>query len=315
MKRRKSGGVAREFPKKCLQASRAVLTRKCFLILARLHEVIHTASKHLDAYRIPEAARAIESLVDDLSRWYIRRSRVRFSDMALDADRAAASATLAEVLQHLARLIAPFSPFFAEALYQSVVGNKESVHLAEWPGVQKKLLNQQLLLDMAETRRIASEALRVRAELGVKVRQPLATLKVKSDKLTEENKKDLLELLKDEVNVKEIIFDPTLTEEFEFDARITPELKTEGMLRDVIREIQQLRQKAGLVRRDSIEVSFAGPPELRLALESGEVVFKKAVGAKRLVLLGDKPNSFKHAVTEADIKIDGAAVWIAIRKA
>ena len=114
--------------------------------------------------------------------------------------------------------------------------------------------------------------------------------------------------------MKEIIFDAHLERDMEFDARITPELKAEGTMRDIVREVQQLRQDGRLSRRDKIELSLAGPLEIRNAI-AGSEAFKKSVGAKRVSLLEKKPDSKKAMLAEADTKIDGNSVWVAIKKA
>ncbi len=150
-------------------------------VIARLHETILNATKNVDSYEIGEAARSIEQFIDDLSHWYIRRSRKRLQRSENEKDYNQAIATFRYVFEELAKLFAPFAPFFAEALYQSFYPNK-SVHLTEWPIAQKQLIDQDLITGMAEVRRIASDALALRAKLGIKVRQPLQKLKIKDAK-------------------------------------------------------------------------------------------------------------------------------------
>ncbi|MDO8516017.1 MAG: class I tRNA ligase family protein [bacterium] len=146
-------------------------------VLARLNETIETATNSLEAYNVREAALALEAFVEDLSRWYIRRSRRRFQKPESAADHVAASATLGFVLREVGKMTAPFTPFFAEGIYQKL-GGETSIHLEDWPKADKKKINKELIEGMAEVRRVASIALAKRAEAGIKVRQPLAQLRI-----------------------------------------------------------------------------------------------------------------------------------------
>ncbi|MEY4731847.1 MAG: hypothetical protein RL681_793 [Candidatus Parcubacteria bacterium] len=271
-------------------------------ILARLAETVTDATKQLERYEIRDAALAIETLVDDLSRWFIRRSRRRLQKPDSKTDYGVASATLGHVLRELAKLMAPFSPFFAESIYQGL-GEKESVHLDTWPIPEKKLLDPKLVAAMADTRRIASAALAKRAELGIKVRQPLAELRVKSAALRSE----LVEILKDEVNVKKITFGAKMASELEFDTVITPELKAEGILRDLVRMVQELRQNAGFQAKDAI-VLMMEAPGIHAVLSENEKFLKTEVGAKTIEYRRGK------FTAEAQTKLDGADIWLGVRK-
>lgn len=214
-------------------------------ILARLAELTAEVTKGLDSYKLLEPTRAIRDFIADFSQWYIRRSRDRFKGDD-EADKAAALQTTRFVLLELSKLMAPFTPFFADHLYKTVGGEKESVHLESWPEENEKLKakNEKLIEEMQEVRRIVSLGLEARAKANIKVRQPLQKLQVKSCKL--QGKENYTLLIKDEVNVKEIVFAKTLASEVELDLEITPELKKEGDLRDLIRRIQELRKEKGL---------------------------------------------------------------------
>ena len=153
-------------------------------ISSRLNQTILGATQLLDKYEVGDAGRLIESFIDDLSRWYIRRSRGIFQDVAKGGSASkkqwqSASATLYYVLAELSKLLAPFAPFFAEALHQSL-GEESSVHLMDWPKAEKGLIDKELLDQMAEVRRLTALALAEREKAGIKVRQPLQKLKVKS---------------------------------------------------------------------------------------------------------------------------------------
>jgi isoleucyl-tRNA synthetase len=206
-------------------------------ILVRLSETIATVEAGMDAYQLDRAARPLMDFVEDLSTWYLRRSRERFREDAT------ALATFRIVLRDFSKILAPFTPFVADQVYRAVRSpdDLESVHLAEWPRPKRWTLNAKLLRDMAEVRRICSLALEARQKAGIKVRQPLQKLTADTRKL----KAELLELIKDEVNVKEVA-----QGEFILDTAITEELKKEGEARDILRAVQDMRKVAGLAPKD-----------------------------------------------------------------
>ena len=292
-------------------------------ILARLNQTIEKATVELESYEVGGAAKTIESLIDDLSRWYIRRSRRRLQkpDPSADGknDYEAASATLGHVLLEISKLMSPFAPFFSEALYQSLSQesrskNQESssVHLEDWPTVNKKAIDANLLTGMEWVRNTATVALAKRAEAGIKVRQPLSKLKIKNSRLRGQTKlkisEELLAILKDEINVKEVIFDSALSEELELDIKITPALREEGVVREFTRIIQELRQKAGLQPKDKI-FAYIDAPDFAAILQSREDELKREIGATKLHL--------KHTEkTDAEIstKVDGSEALIGIKK-
>ncbi len=264
-------------------------------ITSRLHEVAETATANLEKYEIGEAAKAIEAFVDDLSRWYIRRSRKNVSGK-----------TLKMVLETLAKLMAPFAPFFGEALWQSL--NKDSVHLQDWVRADKKLVNKKLLEAMTEVRRLASLALAEREKAGIKVRQPLRKLSIKNKVLSIKDK-ELLAILGDEVNVKEVVVDGKMKGELELDIEITPELREEGVMRDLARMIQGLRGDANYQPKDLVIVNLEVPAELLKIIEKRAVQLKKDVKAKSI--------EFRKAPkfdAEISSKIEEWPVWVSVRK-
>ncbi len=226
-------------------------------IVSRLNTVIDETTKLLDAYQIVAASRGIEKfIIEDLSQWYIRRSRRRFkpvSEQLLSKesrqDFEAAERTLAWVLLETAKLLAPFIPFLAEEVYQKLKPKKApfSVHLVDFPWPDKKLINRPLEKEMTLARKIVALTLAKRAEAGIKIRQPLRSLKI-NQKL----RRDYLELIKDEVNVKEVVFGKGL----KLDTTLSPALKEEGISREIIRQIQESRKRAKLTPKDIIAVSF-----------------------------------------------------------
>lgn len=215
-------------------------------ILVRLKELTETMTNSLDRYEIDRASRPLMDFVDDLSTWYLRRSRDRFKSDDLQ-DKLWALSTTKKVLLDFSKLLAPFMPFTADNLYRllRVESDPISVHLTDWP-LSGSLDSDEkdILLKMAEVRKLVTFGLEARAKAGLKVRQPLSSLSLKETLL--KDKKELLTLLIDEVNVKEIKFSDGQVELLVLDTTISPELKKEGLFRDLLRSIQEARKNSGL---------------------------------------------------------------------
>ncbi|CAG0962347.1 partial isoleucyl-tRNA synthetase, partial [Anaerolineae bacterium] len=180
-------------------------------ILARLQALIAEMTAPLDEYDAPTAARAVEPFIDDLSNWYLRRSRRRFWKSEDDDDKQAAYATLYEVLVTLTKLLAPFMPFTTEAMYQNLVRSvdanaPESVHHCEWSRVDESKLDKQLLSDMAIARRVVNLGHSIRASKSIKNRQPLVRAIVVADVAQREGLTHLRDLVADELNVHAVEF-------------------------------------------------------------------------------------------------------------
>lgn len=212
-------------------------------IIARLNQTINVVTKGLDNYKFQEPTRSVRDFIGDLSQWYLRRSRDRFRSDDL-SDKKDALLTLRYVLLTLSKIMAPFTPFFSEGLYREVGGDKESVHLDDWPESSK--IDVDLLDSMKIVRGISSEGLEARMMAKINVRQPLKTLNVKGKPLGA----DFVELIRDEINVKEVIFKEDMNLNVMLDLTITSELKEEGMLRELVRAIQDLRKNKGLSVND-----------------------------------------------------------------
>jgi len=191
-----------------------------------------------DKYDVPRGVGSIFEFVNDLSKWYIRRSRERFRD----GDQQALS-TLYEILIVFSKITAPTMPFLAEEIYKNLT-NQESVHLEDWPMTEDKKIDEDIEKKMTLVRLICELGHAARKEAGIRVRQPLksAKCKVQSAKLDNE----LIQLIKDELNVKEIEWVEGKGElKVELDLKLTPELKAEGEARELVRQVQELRKEKG----------------------------------------------------------------------
>ncbi len=266
-------------------------------ILARWYETHAEVTHHLDTHELDKATRPIMPFIDDLSTWYLRRSRDRFkSDDAID--RTSAIETTGWILMQLSKLLAPFMPFLAEDLYQRlpIVEKKESVHLEVWP--QTGVAASSILDNMDVARKVVEVALNIRAQHNLKVRQPLATLTFQLGAKHTVLSEDVLAIIRDEVNVKSVIYDEELNVSVENDPHLrkaesggvsvavdivlTPELREEGELRDIIRLVQEARKKNDFVPQDIGLVHVTGPTTTTAAVKKFEELFKKTVGASRI---------------------------------
>lgn len=242
-------------------------------ILARLYELISEASASLDAYDISHAVRPIEEFINDLSTWYLRRSRERFKGGDAEGIK-----VFGYVLFELSKVMAPCMPFLAEWVYGEIMKPeshevRKSVHLESWPrkNQESRITNQELevLQNMKQARKIVEMALAKRAEAGIKVRQPLQKLTIMSVHLSVEYKR----LVQEELNVKEVVFQEGDTLSVELDTSITPELGLEGQARQFIRQINNLRKQKGLTTHDRIKIYYEG--EIKELIETfGKEIIK-----------------------------------------
>ena len=249
-------------------------------VKTRLYETGSKMTKYLDNYELDKATELIGNFIDDLSTWYVRRSRERFKSED-SADRDVALSTTGFVLFEFSKLMAPFIPFLAEDLYQKlslIASSLKSVHLENWPVASKdwqKKPAEQLIKQMEELRKVVTLGLELRAKAGIKVRQPLSRLMIKDDPadLSEDDK--LLSLIRDEVNVKEVIFDAQINEPAVLDTKITDQLRKEGTMREIVRAIQEERKEKNLKPGDRIEVVIRSSVEIHhLVSEFKDMVSK-----------------------------------------
>jgi isoleucyl-tRNA synthetase len=217
-------------------------------ILSRLAEVIQNATESFDRYDVTRATRPMRDFIDDLSTWYLRRSRDRIKGTD-EQDAAHALYTLRTTLKEFSKCIAPVMPFVAEEIFQSVKdeSDPESVHLAEWPQANKSAINLDLSKEMERVRAVASEGLMLRQKSGIKVRQPLASLSI-PDELPSE----LAKIIAEELNVKEIILN--VPGDMQLATELTPELIREGDVREFMRALADARKELGLAPKDQVSL-------------------------------------------------------------
>jgi len=210
-------------------------------IIARLKQASSTIEKELENYNIPKAVAEIYPLINDLSTWYIRRSRNRVGSSATNQkDKNCTYQTMAYTFTKLLQIIAPFAPFLSEKLYLHLTGN-ESVHLTDWPKLEPlSVKEKQLIKNMVTVRKICEAGHAQRKQEEIPVRQALAKITVSGlPKLDQ----DLLELIRDELNIEEVIFDKDKEFAVSLDTKLTPQLIAKGQVRQIIRTIQQERKE------------------------------------------------------------------------
>lgn len=278
-------------------------------IISRLSQVASQVADLLDKYDITTAARAIEGFaINDLSLWYVRRSRRRLQQPKNIAELNQAARVFAWVLDGLAKISAPFIPFLSEEIYQEIGGNNyikaKSVHLEPWPKISKKFIDGELNVQMEQVRQLVTQALAQRSQRAVKVRQPLATLTIK-----EQLSQELRDLLAKEVNVKSVEFNPDIKEPLQIDWNLTPELKEEGQIREIMRNIQDLRKTAGLTPSDAIVIFVEAEGELASAIERSKELIIKETKAKKLEF--GKPQKF---TAEKEAVLGEIKMWLGIKK-
>ncbi len=247
-------------------------------IMAELHDVVRAVTSGMEEYDCTGAGRRIVSFVDDLSNWYVRRSRRRFWKEAEDRDKAAAHLTLHECLRTLALVLAPFTPFVADEIWDNIVRSirpdaPDSVHLSDWPSYDEGLIDEDLRGSMAAARRAVALGLQGRESAKIKVRQPLASAVVSGTGA--ELAIRHAAIIAEELNVKTVaaadVADAGATDggmTVSIDTEITPDLRAEGMARELVRAVQNLRKKSGLAVADRIHLRIDAPTAIGAALES-----------------------------------------------
>jgi isoleucyl-tRNA synthetase len=281
-------------------------------ILSKFNNLLLETTEGLDRYNITSSMRSIEKfVVEDLSQWYIRRSRRRFQKPKDKEEKEEAAKTLYFILLNLSKLMAPAMPFISEHLYQELKNEKmpESVHLCDWPKIEKKYIDKKLEDKMIALRTLITQVLAQRKEAGIKVRQPLAKVIVKVAELKKEE--ELLGLAKEEINVKEIIFDKNIKKDIELDLNLTSELKEEGLLREVLRQIQVMRKKAGYKPMHRVRINYSGTKELNEILAKKKEYIIKEAKAESFELGDSSKEIFDE---EKTLNVNDQELWLAIKR-
>ncbi len=264
-------------------------------ILSRLNSLIKDVSDGLENYSIDKPMnKIINFVVNDFSRGYIKMTRDREDTMEV----------IGEVLEKVSILLAPFAPYISEHIYSQF--NKESVHLSSWPGADKRRIDEELENDFEVLLEVIEKGLAARDKSSVGLKWPLAKARVEIDR--EFNMGDeISEIVKNQLNVKDIevvagkVFDVTL------DTNLTPELEAEGYARNIARQVQSLRKKKGLVKENKIDLIVVGDSELVLMLEDFSDFLKERVNAKKVMIGSNfKGKGFvedKFRVKDKEIKL------------
>ena len=269
-------------------------------MLARLDQVTAEVTELADNYEIPKAMKALTDLLDDTSNWFVRRSRRRFWKSEDDGDKQNAYQTLHYALIRLSQLMAPWAPFVADEVWRPLAKGTNlpsSVHLSDWPEAHS--VDKTVLEDMQKVRDYITEGLAIRAAEKLKVRQPLASVTVPS--VPEEYR----DILAEELNVKEVKFKG---KKVTLDTTMTEALKAEGVARDLVRTIQNLRKTSGLNVEDRIV----------LHVKSSHAIVKRALADFKDVIAAETlattwaDSAQEHAATA---KVEGAEVVVSLSKA
>jgi len=283
-------------------------------LVSELHMLIKEFNLHMENYELHKAARLLPKFIDNLSNWYIRRSRKRFWKSENDGDKNEAYQTLYYVLVELSKVMAPFTPFISEEIFRNLTKN-ESVHLEDFPVANEKLIDEKVNSEMEMVREIVNIGLQLRAKNGIKVRQPLGELEILKCELDEE----LLDIIKEEVNVKNVasVGDVEESENTVWDEEkkvglnieISEDLKLEGQAREVIRHIQQMRKEAGYEVDNRIDIWYTGKNPV--FEKFGDLIAKETL-AKEVHLKSN--NEEINADLEKEIRVDEDKFVISIKK-
>jgi len=272
-------------------------------VISELNQLIIDVDSALDGYNPTEAGRKIEGFVDGLSNWYVRRSRRRFWKSENDADKLSAYTTLYQCLVTLSKLLAPFTPFLAEELYQNLVCSAfpeapKSVHLADFPVADENKIDKELAADTRLVMKISSLGRAARSKAGIKVRQPLAKVMVKVGSSRErEGLKRLKPQLLNELNVRSLVIVDDVAEldkpgyvvssEGTFSTavstEISPELQAEGMAREIVHRLQTMRRSAGFDIADYIVTYYQGEAYVRQVMGDFAEYIKQETLSRQLI--------------------------------
>ena len=294
-------------------------------IISDLNKLIDDVDRALEGYNPTEAGRRIQEFVEDLSNWYVRRSRRRFWKSESDADKLSAYATLYECLVTISKLMAPLTPFIAEAMYRNLVcpcypDAPESVHLADFPTADMSKVDQRLGEDIHMAMTIASLGRAARSKAGIKVRQPLSRVLIKA---RSEGEREGLERVKpqilEELNVKDIeyveseaIVDgvPNLQPSEEggcwiaIDTGVTPELADEGTAREIVHRLQSMRKSAGFDIADYITTFYERGENIDRVLDRwGDYIKRETLSTELVEGIPGDAYSESHKIAGEQMKL------------
>lgn len=239
-------------------------------IMSRLNTLVKTVDEDLDNYKITQAALTIEEFVDELSNWYVRRNRARYWTTDLTEDKIGAYVTLYRVLVTLSKVASPFIPFIAEEIYQNLVVNldkeaPESIHLCKWPEYNVELVNEELEREMDIAYKIVKLGRSARNGANIKNRQPLSKMLVSTKTLPEYYG----DIVKDELNIKEIAFGADLSEYVNFE--IKPNLPVLG--KSYGKLIPKIRKALGEMNQMSLAQTVQNGGVVKADVEGTEIEF------------------------------------------
>jgi len=298
-------------------------------ILSELNQLVDRVTCSLDQYDPTGTGRMIEDFVQDLSNWYVRRSRRRFWKSENDADKQAAYTTLYQCLVTLAKLLAPFTPFIAEELYQNLVRSadesaSESVHLTDYPQADLSQVDEELSADTRLAMTVSSLGRSARAKANLKVRQPLAKVLVKvRSKREEAGLNRMASQVLEELNVKELhAVDKVPVDEFPnwpvveegglavmIDSDISPELADEGLAREIVHRLQFMRRSAGFDIADYIETYYQGGDSIQRVMREFASYIRQETLSQTLTQGSPPDGAFAKSHT-----IDGDEVVLAVKR-
>lgn len=245
-------------------------------IISRLKQFVLEVEDGMKSYDLAQATKPFELFIEDLSTWYLRRSRDRLKENDAESKQ-----TLYFVLKVTVQLFAPFMPFIADDIWQKIRFESDpvSVHLTDFfDGIKIDSIDTKIINEMQEVREVVTLGLQARQKAGIPVRQPLGELVVTNYKLPKEYE----EIVKDELNIKEIKILDGEEKKVEIDTDITPELRTEGQYRELVRAIQDMRKKAGLNPSDIVNIIISTSKEGEGLINKFKNELLKAVGSNEI---------------------------------
>ena len=268
-------------------------------ILSKTEVLLKEIEKDFKEYNTIKACSKIREYIDGLSTWYIRNSRERFNEEDENAKK-----TLRYVLEKFVRIIAPIIPFSAEKIFQDLNGSEKSIHLEKWPQKNEKLINFSLEEDMEKVREMVSEGLKQRDIAQIGLKWPLQKATVKGIKKLD---KELLEILKAQLNVKEIKYAIENSNEnnkisVELDTKLTPELEEEGYAREISRKIQAFRKEIGLEKKEKVNLIISTDELFKKMLENQKDFIKERTNSQTIKITCENIDDKNKKITKFEIK-------------